>query len=76
MTRQRDEMEELQEMASDDRFRGFVQAVLQSSGCATVRTLFQRHPDIAFELHEEMCLLRGDVEEVGDFEHDMEREVM
>jgi len=76
MKQHRDEQEELQEMILDARFKPFIRAVLTSSGCSSVRTLFIRFPDIAFELHEEMCLLRGDVEQVAEFEHDMERETM
>lgn len=74
----RDEIEELQEFArSDDPIiKTIVMTVLQAEGCATVRTLFERNPDLAFELHDEIRGLIDDTAEVGEFEHDLERETM
>lgn len=72
------ELVELREFAqsTEPEIRAIIFAVLHHEHCATVDQLFTRNPDIAFELHDELCGLVVDTTGVGDFEHDLERETM
>lgn len=72
------EISELQEFArsEDPLIKAIVLTVLQRENCISVHQLFKRNPDMAFELHDEICGLLQDTAGVADFEHDLEREVM
>lgn len=77
MTPSDPEMLELQEWyRSDPPLRAIIGAVLAAEGCSTVHGLFCKNSDVAFELHDEIAGLLVDTGTVGDFEHDLEREVM
>lgn len=72
-----DEATQLHEAAIGDAdISVMVDIVLRHHGCRTVAELFERHPDEAFELHDQVMMIIEDTSFVGEFEHDLEREVI
>jgi hypothetical protein len=70
------EVNELIEFQRTPPYKQIIKTVLEREGVRTVGALFDQNPDLVFELHDELVLLRGDTEVVAEFEHDLERETM
>lgn len=72
-----DEMTQLLDLSLEDEdIELVVRCVLTERKCGSIKELFERYPDEAFELHEQVMMIVEDTERVGDFEHELERPVI
>lgn len=72
-----DEMQQLLDLSMEDEdIEMVVRCVMTEKKVGSVKELFERYPDEAFELHEQCMMIVEDTAKVGDFEHELERPVL